>query len=181
MRATCSACNHPGRQYIDEFCLNRKVTFSSGETAETCAELLSMLVRLYPDVKPPPESTISKHGAKHVVHSSNLQIVNGILCDSRGRALAGYGIIDTLRALINMGMINILQNPEKVGPNHLLEALGLLWKFQNGLQEQDEFSATWLDLLNKGEQKKQKGKRKVKNVTDEVDDEEAIEGEYRSA
>lgn len=177
----CHCCTHPGRELIDTFCLRRIVELPTGETVQTAIELQEALETLYPTVNCPSEGAISRHSANHVVRTGALQIVNGILCDQSRRPLPGYGILDTIKAIIQIGMINMLEHPEKVSPTNTYDFMKLLWQFQSGLQEQDEYAKSWLDTVVATDEKNKK-RRKTRQIGGvDVDDNVAIEGEYQGS
>lgn len=180
MSKKCACCNHPGRELIDAFCLNRVAELPNGELIRTALELIDVLAGEHPDHKPPSEASISKHGANHIIRSTALQLIDGNLCDYKGKALPGYGVRDVLRAAINLGFMNILEHPEKVTMTQMIDAIRLLAQIDGGTKDKDEYERVWSDLVRSSEDKR--NKRKAKRVKDDtVDDDIAIEGEYQGS
>jgi hypothetical protein len=171
----CFACIHPARELIDNFCLNRNVTIQpSGERITTAAELREHLQRVYPDAPVPSEVGISKHSNRHINRTTDLQLVDGVLCDAKGKALPGYSVEDSLKAVIAIAVRNALSHPENVTVKQGLDAIALLWKLKNGITEQDDYNELWASVV-KGQLKQPKRRGRPKKV--EIDDGSAIEGE----
>lgn len=174
---SCLACAHPASELINEFCFKRKVEIE-GTIIRTAKELIDALERIYPDAKCPNEASLSKHGKRHLPKTGVLQVINGVLCDSDKKPLPGYGLIETARAIINIGVMNILNNPESVSPKHLYDFLHLLYKMQNGISESDEYQKLWSGMLaNEPPAPKRRGPQRKAVL---VNDEDAIEGECKS-
>ncbi len=178
MGKSCACCNHPGRDLIDAFCLNRTATLDTGETITSAVELIDALKRLYPDAKAPSEPTVSRHSAKDIIRDTGLQLIGSQLCDWRGKALPGYGVRDVLRAAINLGFINILKNPEKVTMTQMIDAIRLLAQVEGGHHDKDEYERGWVDLVRSNDDKRASRRKARRIKPDEmVDDDTAIEGE----
>jgi hypothetical protein len=173
LSSDCFCCMHPERELIDNFCLNRIVTLESGERITTAKELQGVLKRMHPDTPVPSEASISKHSNRHISRTTALQLIDGVLCDGKGKSLPGFSVEDTLKAYINIGVRNALEHPESVSARNVLDAIQLLWKIKNGITEQDDYNELWTSLA-KGQLKKKRGKKKS-DLNDE-----AIEGEFKS-
>ena len=165
----CYACGHSQRELIDRFCRDRAIYLDDGSSIKSAKELSAHLEDNFPDEHAPSEVSLSKHKNNHIYAANVAALVyrDGSIMTTKGESIPKVSVIDYLDTVIAVAQWNILNSPEKVSPTQGNEAVGLKYKIQHGVTDEDEIKAAYANHLRD----RAKRAKKVKQP-------EPIEGEY---
>jgi hypothetical protein len=168
MANPCSSCAHPAKDVIDAFCRNGRYVFETGEDVRTAKDLLEVLKDKYPFDKLPTESNVSVHKKKHVMPGGIKYIIDsqGSLKTPDGKVIPHISPIESMRIMVTLGTMQIMEHPEKISPGHITDAVGNLARIGGAIKEEDEVKKAWAEKLKA--MAKAKVKKTEGNVT-EVD------------
>jgi hypothetical protein len=174
MSRQCSLCVHPARDEIDARLLDGKYGLQ---------EIIDWLARDYPEDYVPVKSALSKHKTAHVqkalaLGERRLSLVDGQIIDhTTGQALENVGIVAALRAIVTVGMANLLLDPSRVSVKDMIEALRLLKSLGSVSEEFEEIMDMLADTFNSPKRKeKVKKARQVIDVPVTAVDDPVIDG-----
>jgi hypothetical protein len=150
---------HPAIAQIVEWC-NNGITRIEGEYVKSAAELCRVLNAKYTD----PDVQVKPYHLNRFRKQVKSQTAGYILKDGRvsyqdGTPLAAANPVELLKSFIQVGMEQMLRNPEKIQAKDLVMAMRLL-KDINGLKDENEVADAWSHYLNS------KGKQRRKKVID---------------
>ncbi len=151
---------------------NGRFIFETGEDVRTAKDLLVVLSEKYPHDKLPTESNLSIHKKKHVMPGGIKYIIDsqGSLKTPDGKIIQHISPIESMRIMVTLGTIQMMENPSKISPGHVTDAVGNLARIGGAIKEEDEIKKAWADKLKS--MAKSKVKKTEGNVT-EVDFEAA--------
>jgi hypothetical protein len=162
MSNVCTACAHPGRDVIDEFCRNGRYVFENGDVINTAKELIAAMKERYPDAKVLKESNLSLHKKRHTGGIKYIIEANDTLKKPNGDVIKHISPIESMKIIVTLGTLNLMENPEKISAAHVVDAVGNLARIGGAIKDENEAKKAWAAKL------KGLANRKVKNTDGNV-------------
>lgn len=152
MAPPCLACTHPARELIDNFYEKKFIISDSGDVIRTAKHLSEYLAVKYPNDPTPSESGLSTHNSN--LHGkvppkavTAYRYRGGKILTPEGKVLEEVPPTEYLRAIVTFGYYRLLEDPSRLTPTQVIEAIGMLKKLNANLGDETEAKDAWEQVL----------------------------------
>jgi hypothetical protein len=164
----CLICAHPARFEMDDQLLDPMISL---------ATVRDWALENYPDHPVPNVTGFSRHRKEHLqtemaLTPGILTIKDGQVYDGSNRPLEQIGVAAALKAILTIGIRNIMLFPERVTVKDTLDVLKIMKQLGQGEGgDMEEFFNMWASTVVKSEHR---GRPKKKIIEAQVDDQAPV-------
>ncbi len=173
-KAKCLICLHPARNEIDDQLLDPTISLAATR---------NWALDNYPDAPISNVTGLSRHKKEHLqtemaLMPGILTVRDGQVLDATGRPIEQIGVASALRAILTIGIRNILLFPERVTVKDTLDVLKIMKQLGQGEGgDMEEFFNMWASTVVKTEHRGRPKGKKMVEVEVEVEETMPVEDE----